>query len=81
MKFLTPSAATPLYSQSREPEMELWSGHVIVTTPDGVIYDKAGVNVEVRICDRGSGMEILIEDHDGIEKDYSVLNDIVYEED
>jgi hypothetical protein len=61
--------------------MELGSGHVIVTSPDGVIYDKAGVSVEVRICDSGKGMEISIREEEDVEKDYSVLNDIVYEED
>lgn len=61
--------------------MELGSGHVIVTSPDGVIYDKDGVSVEVRICDSGKGMEISIREDNDVEKDYSVLNDIVYEED
>lgn len=60
--------------------MELWSGHVIVTSPEGVVYDRDGV-VEVRICDSGKGMEISIREEGDVEKDYSVLNDIVYEED
>jgi hypothetical protein len=61
--------------------MELWSGRVIVTSPDGVIYDRDEVSVEVRICDLGRGMEIFIRREEDVEKDYSILNDIVYEED
>jgi hypothetical protein len=60
--------------------MELGSGHIIVTSPDGVIYDGDGV-VEVCVCDSGKGMKIFIRKEEDVEKDYSVLNDIVYEED
>jgi hypothetical protein len=57
-------------------------GHVIVTSPDGeIVYDGTEVSVELRLSDSDRTINVFVRAKEDVEIDYSLLNDIVYEED